>query len=158
MLLCMNYWSIFGGCYTFFFISVTLLSCTFIVCGEEPTSCISSAVVMYGQKKKVLGLVNMCCFLVIVSSLYAYYSKGRILCRNWDKSLKSFPTCYSQVTSTNRFYPPPSPREKVVWNWFVNVNIVYGNLKSENSPDYAHKPQRNCAFMKSALAYAQFII
>jgi hypothetical protein len=31
-----------------------------------------------------------------------------------------------------------------------NVNIVYGNLKSENSQDYAKKPQRNCTFMNSA--------
>jgi hypothetical protein len=31
------------------------------------------------------------------------------------------------------------------------VNIVYGNLnKSENSQDYAQKPQRNCTFMNSA--------
>jgi hypothetical protein len=28
-----------------------------------------------------------------------------------------------------------------------NVNIVYGNLKSENSQDYAQKQQRNCPFM-----------
>ncbi len=31
-----------------------------------------------------------------------------------------------------------------------NVNIVYGKLKSENSQDYAQKPQRNCTFMNSA--------
>jgi hypothetical protein len=31
-----------------------------------------------------------------------------------------------------------------------NVNIVYGNLKSETSQDYAQKPQRNCTFMNSA--------
>ncbi len=31
------------------------------------------------------------------------------------------------------------------------VNIVYGNLKFENSQDYAQKPQRNCMFMNSAL-------
>ncbi len=30
------------------------------------------------------------------------------------------------------------------------VNIVYGNLKSENSQDYAQKPQQNCTFMNSA--------
>jgi hypothetical protein len=30
------------------------------------------------------------------------------------------------------------------------VNIVYGNLKFENSQDYAQKPQRNCTFMNSA--------
>ncbi len=35
-----------------------------------------------------------------------------------------------------------------------NVNIVYGNLKSENSRDYAQKPQRNCTFMNSASDYA----
>jgi hypothetical protein len=50
------------------------------------------------------------------------------------------------VTSTNGFYsPPPPPREKVVWNWFCNVNFVDINLKSENSQDYAQKPQQNCA-------------
>ncbi len=26
-------------------------------------------------------------------------------------------------------------------------NVVYGDLKSENSQDYAQKPQRNCTFM-----------
>ncbi len=31
-----------------------------------------------------------------------------------------------------------------------NVNIVYRNLKSENSQDYAQKPQRKCTFMNSA--------
>jgi hypothetical protein len=31
-----------------------------------------------------------------------------------------------------------------------NVNIIYGNLKSENSQDYAQKPQRSCTFMNSA--------
>ncbi len=31
-----------------------------------------------------------------------------------------------------------------------DVNIVYGILKSENSQDYAQKPQRNSSFMNSA--------
>jgi hypothetical protein len=31
-----------------------------------------------------------------------------------------------------------------------NVNMVYGNLKSENTPDYAHKPQQNGTFMNLA--------
>jgi hypothetical protein len=30
-----------------------------------------------------------------------------------------------------------------------NRNIVFGNLKSENSQDYAQKPQRNFTFMNS---------
>jgi hypothetical protein len=42
---------------------------------------------------------------------------GRILGRNWDKSLRSFPPCYS-VTSSNGFYSP-HPWAKVVWNWSV---------------------------------------
>jgi hypothetical protein len=46
--------------------------------------------------------------------------------------------------------PPPPPRAKVVLKLVCNVNIVYGNLKSENSEDYAQKPERNCTFMNSA--------
>jgi hypothetical protein len=30
------------------------------------------------------------------------------------------------------------------------VNIVYGNVKSDDSQDYAQKPQRDCTFMDSA--------
>jgi hypothetical protein len=32
------------------------------------------------------------------------------------------------------------------------VNIVYEKLKSENSQDYAQKPQRNCMLMNSAFS------
>jgi hypothetical protein len=35
------------------------------------------------------------------------------------------------------------------------VNIVYGNLKSENSQDYTQKPQRHCTFMNSASGLAK---
>jgi hypothetical protein len=31
-----------------------------------------------------------------------------------------------------------------------NVNIVYGNLNTENCQDYAQKPQQNCTSMNSA--------
>ncbi len=34
------------------------------------------------------------------------------------------------------------------------LNILYGNLKSENSQDYAQKPQQSCTFMKSASVQA----
>jgi len=51
------------------------------------------------------------------------------------------------VTLKNKFYSPPSKNGlKLV----CNVNIVYRNLKSENSQDYAKKSQRNCKFMSSA--------
>jgi hypothetical protein len=53
--------------------------------------------------------------------------RGQILGRNWDKSPKSFPPCYSQ-----------SPLLEQKWLKLVcNVNLVCGNLKSENSQDYA---------------------
>jgi hypothetical protein len=31
-----------------------------------------------------------------------------------------------------------------------NVNVEYGNLKSENSQDFVQKPPGNCTFMNSA--------
>jgi hypothetical protein len=33
---------------------------------------------------------------------------------------------------------------------FYGLRNPYRNLKSENSQDYAQKPQRNCTFMNSA--------
>ncbi len=54
--------------------------------------------------------------------------------------LKSFPPCYSQT---------PPALSKSCLKLLCNVNIVYGNLKSENSQDYAQKPQLNCTFMNS---------
>ncbi len=47
--------------------------------------------------------------------------------------------------------PPPPPHSlgaKVVET--CNVNIVCGKLKTENSQDYAQKPQQNCTFINSA--------
>jgi hypothetical protein len=55
-------------------------------------------------------------------------NRDRILGRNWDKS---FPSCY---------YFPPLSKDGLQLD--CNVNILYGNLKSENSQDYAQKPQQ----------------
>jgi hypothetical protein len=44
-----------------------------------------------------------------------FYTRGRILGRNWDNKKSS--SLLFTVTSTNRFYLPPPA--KVVWNWFV---------------------------------------
>ncbi len=71
-------------------------------------------------------------------------SRGRILGCKWDKSRKSFPHCYSQsplLTGTPS--PSPPPLSKSGLKLACNVNIVYGNLKSENSKEYTQKPQRN---------------
>ncbi len=49
------------------------------------------------------------------------------------------------------FTPPPPPTlNKSDLKLVCNVNIVYGNLKSENSQDYAQKPYQNCTFMNLA--------
>jgi hypothetical protein len=52
------------------------------------------------------------------------------------------------------FTPPPPPPSK---SGGSNVNIVNGNLKSENSQDNAQKPQRNCTFMNLASGHFIFL-
>ncbi len=69
-----------------------------------------------------------------------------------DKSLKSFPPCYSQ-SPLLRILPPLPHLRKSGLKLVCNVNIIFWNLKSENSQDYAQKPQRNCTFMNSASGY-----
>ncbi len=77
-------------------------------------------------------------------------SWGRILGRNWDKSLKSFLLAIHSHLYYG-FYSPRSPLlSKSGLKLFCNVNIEYGNLKSENTQDCAQKPQRNCTFMNLA--------
>jgi hypothetical protein len=46
------------------------------------------------------------------------------------------------------FTPPPFKQSGL--KLVCTVNIVYGNLKSENSQDKSQKPQPNCTFMNSA--------
>jgi len=45
---------------------------------------------------------------------------------------------------------PPPLLSKRGLKLVCNINSVYGNLKSDNSQDYAQTPQRNCTFMNSA--------
>jgi hypothetical protein len=60
----------------------------------------------------------------------------------------SFPPCYLQLPLLTNF-TPPSPSKSGLKKVCI-VNNVYGNLKSENSQDYARKPQGNWTFMNSA--------
>ncbi len=57
------------------------------------------------------------------------------------------------VTSNNELSPPVFysllPLSKSGLKLVCKVNIVYRNHKSQNSQDYAQKPQRNCTFMNS---------
>ncbi len=64
---------------------------------------------------------------------------GRILERNWDKSLKSFPSCYSQSPLLTDFTSPPLEQSDL--KPVCKVNIVHGNLKPENSGDLSRRLQ-----------------
>ncbi len=85
-------------------------------------------------------------FQEITDSEIMTRARGRILGRNWAKEFSSL---LFTVTSTNGFEPPPPPPSKRGLKLVCNVNIVFGNLKSDNSQDYAQKPQQNCTFMNS---------
>ncbi len=76
---------------------------------------------------------------------------------SWPKTRHKYSSLLFIVTSTNWFYSslPHPPLSKSSLKLVCNVNIVYGNLKSENSQDYSQKPQRNCTFMNLASALLQ---
>ncbi len=76
--------------------------------------------------------------------------RDRILGRDWDKSLNSFPPCFSQSPLLQISPPSPPPAPEQGLKLVCNVSIVYGNLKSENSKDYAKKPYKNCTFKNPA--------
>jgi hypothetical protein len=71
--------------------------------------------------------------LAIEKGYQNYQNRGRILGHNWDKSSLLF-TLLTDFTP-----PPPLHLRKSGLKLVCNVNIVYGNLKSENSQDYAPK-------------------
>ncbi len=89
-------------------------------------------------------------------------NRGRILGRNPDKSLKSFPPCYSRhlysialrflflhthATSGKEKWGKP---DRNPYQLPYGLRNPYRNLKPENSQDYTQKPQWNCTFMNSA--------
>ncbi len=79
--------------------------------------------------------------------MYRYFPCASKKERNWDKSLKSFPPCYSQSPlltdlGGGRAGAGGGMVRLVSINGLklvCNLNIVYGNLKSENSRDCAQK-------------------
>jgi hypothetical protein len=57
------------------------------------------------------------------------------------------------VTYTNGMYVPPPPQKWFETGLSFQHCTVYGNLKSENSRDYAQKPPINCIFMNFASGF-----
>jgi hypothetical protein len=78
-------------------------------------------------------------YLIKCCPIHLRHSQRQNSWTKLDKSPKSCPPCYSQSPLLMDLTPPPSPRAKVIWNWFVN--IVNENLQSENSQDYAQSVQ-----------------
>jgi hypothetical protein len=81
----------------------------------------------------------------------------------WDvletKVCKSFLLTIHSPPLLTIFIPPPPPSSsKSGLKLVCNVNILYGNLKSENSQDYAQKTQRNCTFMNSAAIQCTMLV
>jgi hypothetical protein len=96
-------------------------------------------------------------------------NRGRIPGRSPDRNLKSFPHCYSQPpalkflflkthATSYSFYCSFLYTVKEKWGkpdrktypLSYGLRNPYRNTKSENSQDYAQKPQWNCTFMNSA--------
>jgi hypothetical protein len=93
--------------------------------------------------------------------------RGRILGRNSDKSLESFPPCYSKSPRhlCTEISISSNSRNLLQFLHFVTVHCKgerrrnpYRKLKSDNSQDYAQKPKINYTFMNSAseLAFCKF--
>jgi hypothetical protein len=96
------------------------------------------------------------CSVAILHQANIFLFRGRILGRNWDKSLQSVPPCYSQSPLITDFTPPsPPPPNKSGLKLVCNVKNVYGNLKSENSQDYAQKLNEIGYFQEFGFSTAQ---
>ncbi len=67
-------------------------------------------------------------------------SRGRILGRNWDKSLQSFPPYQSQSPLLADFTPLLLEQKWFETGLWCEHCIVHWNLKSKNSQDNAQKP------------------
>ncbi len=102
----------------------------------------------YAQKPQ-----RNCTFMNSASVIYPSQREGISLreLEAKESASRQFSSLLFTVTYTNGFYPPPTPSlSKSGLKLVCNVNIVYGDRKSENSQDYAQKPQRNCTFTNSA--------
>jgi hypothetical protein len=83
----------------------------------------------------LVPLLKFSCTLSITKRLD---SRLQVIIQSPNSWTKEFSSLLYTVTSTSGL--------KLVYY----VNFLYGNLKFENSQDYAQKPQRNCAFMISS--------
>jgi hypothetical protein len=98
-------------------------------------------------------------YLIVSPNVLKMYGRENLVmlyCRVSDCTEAEFLDVFLfAVNSTKGFFPPPPPPpSKSCLKLVCNVNIVYGNLKSENSQDYAQKPQRNSRFMN--LAFGEY--
>ncbi len=85
---------------------------------------------------------------------YRTNTRSRILRRSviGTKVFRIFLLAHSHIYYDFTSLPFEQSGSKLV----CNVNILYGNLKSENCQDNAQKSQRNCTFMNSASVHGFF--
>ncbi len=74
------------------------------------------------------------------------------------RKVSSYSKKYTNISNMYMYEEaiPPITRYLQDLKLVCNVNIVYRNFKSENSQDYAQKPQRNFTFMNSASVPVHF--
>ncbi len=99
-------------------------------------SCCEASCYRYKTVRIVVGS-NQPHFRMVSSGNCTVTFWGRIFGRNWDKSLRTFPRCYSLSPLLTDFTPCPqtAPSSR------RTLKILPTNLMSENSQDYAQKPQ-----------------
>jgi hypothetical protein len=78
-----------------------------------------------------------------INILYTYVDKKEFSENRHAQTMK-------RIISEAEFLDVIGPPSNNCLRLVCNVNIVYGNLKSENSQDYVQKPERNYTFMNSA--------
>ncbi len=152
----------------------------FIVCVKELQICYVTGFSALKLKPFITSFVeSMASIFSPCNNIILYelneVNRGRILGRNPDKSLESFPPCYSQsplqlcleiyffkhtqpltISTVKLLYIVKEKGGKLDRKPYPLPNGLsnpYRSLKSKNSQDYAQKPLRNCTFMNLALVY-----
>ncbi len=125
--------------------------------GSPPPAPLPQRVLPPPPKKKIVLRVYFSEIWSFSTKSIAEYPKFTLIKEKTEaECLNIIGTKESQSTLLKDFIPspstPPPPPRKSGLKLVCYVNILYGNVKSDNSQDYAHPhlPQRNCVFINSA--------
>ncbi len=82
---------------------------------------------LLGRRSVFLACYNIFVSVRDFALRFLHKYRGRVLGRNWDKSLQSFPSCYSQSPLLTYCTPPLSPLSKSGLKLVCTLNIIFGN-------------------------------